>query len=43
MDLDGYRDSGLPTTTMGRPLGEDPDFFAAALAAGTALGEAIGG
>jgi hypothetical protein len=43
VDLKGYEDSGLPSTTMGRPLGEDPDFFAAALAAGTALGEAIRG
>ena len=40
-DLEGYRASGLPVRTMGRDLGEDPDFFAAALAAGTALGDAI--
>ena len=33
-DLDGYAASGLPTRSMGR---EDPLFFAAALAAGTAL------
>ena len=33
-DLDGYGASGLPTRSMGR---EDPLFFAAALAAGTAL------
>ena len=33
-DLDGYRASGLPATTMGRRLDEDPVFFAAALAAG---------
>jgi hypothetical protein len=26
---------------MGRDLDEDPDFFAAALAAGTALGELV--
>jgi hypothetical protein len=34
VDLDGYAASGLPTTTMGRALGEDPLFFEAALAAG---------
>ncbi len=33
-DLDGYAASGLPATTMGRRLDEDPLFFAAALAAG---------
>ncbi len=33
-DLDGYTASGLPTRSMGR---EDPLFFAAALAAGSAL------
>jgi hypothetical protein len=36
-DLDGYTASGLPTRSMGR---EDPLFFAAALAAGSALAEA---
>src|SRR5262249_13542240 len=36
-DLDGYEVSGLPTTTMGRSLREDPLFFAAPLAAGAAL------
>jgi hypothetical protein len=36
-DLAGYAASGLPARTMGRPLDEDPLFFAAALAAGTAL------
>jgi Protein of unknown function (DUF3866) len=36
--LDDYASSGLPTTTMGRPLAEDRLFFAAALAAGDALG-----
>jgi Protein of unknown function (DUF3866) len=36
-DLDAYRGSGLPATTMGRPLEEDPLFFAAALAGGTVL------
>ncbi len=35
-DLAGYAASGLPTRSMGR---EDPLFFAAALAAGTALAE----
>ena len=35
-DLDGYASSGLPNRSMGR---EDPLFFAAALAAGTALAE----
>jgi hypothetical protein len=38
-DLDGYLASGLPSRTMGRSLEEDPPFFAAALAAGTALAE----
>lgn len=36
-DLDGYAASGLPARTMGRSLHEDPLFFAAALAAGSAL------
>jgi hypothetical protein len=36
-DLAGYAASGLPTTTMGRALSEDPLFFAAPLAAGAAL------
>lgn len=36
-DLQGYAASGLPTRTMGREIGEDPLFFAAALAAGAAL------
>jgi hypothetical protein len=38
-DLDGYAASGLPARTMGRSLEEDPDFFAAALAAGTVLAQ----
>ncbi len=38
-DLDGYADSGLPATTMGRSLEEDPLFFAAPLAAGRLLAE----
>jgi hypothetical protein len=37
VDLDGYAASGLPTTTMGRALVEDPLFFEAALAAGARL------
>jgi len=36
-DLDGYAAAGLPATTMGRGLAEDPLFFAAPLAAGGAL------
>ena len=39
VDLDAYNASGLPTTTMGRPLQEDPLFFAAPLAAGHLLTE----
>jgi hypothetical protein len=38
-DLDAYGASGLPTTTMGRSLREDPLFFAAPLAAGRLLAE----
>jgi hypothetical protein len=37
VDLDGYRASGLPTTTMGRGLADDPLFFEAPLAAGARL------
>jgi len=37
-DLTGYAASGLPTTTMGRSLKDDPLFFAAPLSAGTLLG-----
>jgi hypothetical protein len=36
-DLEGYRASGLPATTMGRALDEDGLFFAAALAGGAVL------
>ncbi len=36
-DLAAYAGSGLPTTTMGRSLDEDPLFFAAPLAAGSLL------
>lgn len=39
VDLPAYLASGLPARTMGRSLTEDPLFFAAALAGGTALGE----
>lgn len=39
VDLPGYARSGLPAKTMGRDLREDPEFFAAALAAGTVLGD----
>jgi hypothetical protein len=37
-DVEGYAASGLPTTTMGRSLEEDPLFFAAPLSAGSLLG-----
>jgi len=40
-DLDGYAKSGLPTTTMGRSLEEDPLFFAAPLAAGLLAGQGL--
>jgi hypothetical protein len=43
IDLDGYAASGLPATTMGRSIAQDPLFFAAALASGRALAEAAGG
>jgi hypothetical protein len=36
-DLTGYSGSGLPTTTMGRTLSDDPLFFSAPLAAGALL------
>jgi Protein of unknown function (DUF3866) len=39
VDLDAYGASGLPATTMGRKLQEDPLFFAAPLAAGHLLME----
>lgn len=35
--VDAYSSSGLPTTTMGRSLERDEDFFRAALAGGAAL------
>jgi hypothetical protein len=37
VDLAGYAASGLPTSTMGRQLPDDPTFFEAPLAAGTLL------
>lgn len=40
VDLPGFARSGLPDTTMGRSLAEDPWFFAAALAGGHVLGQA---
>jgi hypothetical protein len=39
VDLPAFAASGLPGRTMGRGLAEDPLFFAAALAGGSALGE----
>jgi hypothetical protein len=41
VDLPGYAASGLPANTMGRTLAEDPLFFGAALAGGTALAELV--
>jgi hypothetical protein len=43
VDLDGYRGSGLPATTMGREIDEDELFFRAALAGGAVLAEEIDG
>ena len=43
VDLRGYAASGLPATTMGRTLAQDPLFFAAPLAAGAALAAAAEG
>ncbi len=43
VDLEGYANSGLPAETMGRGLAQDPLFFAAPLASGTALARAVGG
>jgi hypothetical protein len=39
-DLEGYAASGLPSTTMGRSLDDDPEFFAPALAGGGTLAAA---
>ena len=36
-EISAYEEAGLPTRTMGRSIQEDPLFFAAALASGTAL------
>jgi hypothetical protein len=40
VDLTGYAASGLPTSTMDRPLADDPLFFEAPLAAGALLASA---
>jgi Protein of unknown function (DUF3866) len=40
-DLDGYRASGLPASTMGRGVEEDELFFRASLAGGTVLAEEV--
>jgi Protein of unknown function (DUF3866) len=40
-DLVAYAASGLPTTTMGRTIEQDPLFFAAPLAAGVALARSL--
>jgi hypothetical protein len=42
VDLPAYAASGLPTDTMGRGLPQDPMFFGAALAGGTALAQLNG-
>jgi hypothetical protein len=42
-DLSGYEKTGLPARTMGRSMAEDPLFFAAALASGSALAAASAG
>jgi hypothetical protein len=42
VDLPAYAEAGLTSTTMGRGLTEDPLFFGAALAGGTALAELAG-
>jgi Protein of unknown function (DUF3866) len=41
VDLPGFAACGLPAATMGRGLTDDPLFFAAALAGGAALAEAL--
>ncbi len=43
VDLEAYAEAGLPTSTMGRSIEEDPLFFAAPLAAGRALANAARG
>jgi Protein of unknown function (DUF3866) len=42
-EVDRYAASGLPTRTMGRDLDDDRLFFAAALAAGRGLADAVAG
>lgn len=42
VDLEAYAAAGLPARTMGRTIADDPLFFAAALASGRALAEAVG-
>lgn len=37
VDLNGYANSGLPRSTMGRDIEEDPEFFSGPLAAGARL------
>jgi uncharacterized protein DUF3866 len=41
VDLESYAASGLPAVTMGRTIEQDPLFFAAPLAAGAALADAV--
>ena len=41
VNLSEYEESGLPSTTMGRSITEDPLFFAVALASGRALADAV--
>lgn len=41
VDLAAYAAAGLPARTMGRTIEDDPLFFAAALAAGRALADAV--
>jgi hypothetical protein len=43
VDLESYGKSRLPVETMGRTLAQDPLFFAAPLASGTALAKAAAG
>jgi Protein of unknown function (DUF3866) len=43
VDLAGYAASGLPSSTMGRQLADDPLFFEAPLAAGTLIASPAGG
>jgi hypothetical protein len=43
VDLDAYAASGLPSSTMGRRLADDPLFFEAPLAAGSLVASLAGG